>query len=83
MPVEQFGEHRLVMGLLDERGAEHRAQVDALREIDVLDGPRRIEHLGERDVRAPPPEVRDEAFDLRPDRLLAAGHTLNVRARDP
>ncbi len=73
--VEQFGEHRLVMRVLDERGAEHRAQLDALRQVDVLDGAGRIEHLGERDVRAAPPEVGDEAFDLRPDRVLRTRHT--------
>ena len=75
MPVEQFGERRLVVGVLDERGAEHRAQFDPSRQVDVLDGAGRIEHLGERDVRTAPPEVGDEAFDLRPDRVLRTGHT--------
>ena len=75
MPVEQFGERRLVVGVLDERGAEHRAQLDPSRQVDELDGAGRIEHLGERDVRTAPPEVGDEAFDLRPDRVLRTGHT--------
>ncbi len=74
VPVEQFGERRLVMGLLDEGRAEHRAQFDAAGEVDVLDRPRRVEHLGERHVRAAPPEIGDEAFDLRPHRVLTTGH---------
>ena len=72
--VEQFGEHRLVVRVLDERGAEHRAQVDAPGQVDELHRPRRVEHLGDRNVHAATPEVGDEAFDLRPDRVLATGH---------
>ena len=62
----------LVVGVLDERGAEHRAQFEASREVDELEGSGRVEHLGERDVNTAPAEIGDEAFDLRPDRVLTA-----------